>query len=154
MLVVRREHVRHFLQPRRRCPRGAVPSPGAHDRGVFVDVTRIRKDGTLGKTSPWQTIAQRTASSLHVAWSTNEWGAWKFFAHPRHYLTEPQREALTEEARRRAGGIPIAVTELFDPKTSQERSLHIYVPWLLILSCCAPRCFFKGHAPAMLPQYP
>ena len=104
-----------------------VPSPGAHDRGVFVDVTRIRKDGTLGKTSPWQTIAQRTASSLHVAWSAEEWGAWKFFAHPRHYLPEPQREALTEEARRRAGGIPIAVTELFDPKTPQERSLHIYV---------------------------
>ena len=102
-----------------------VPSPGAHEPGIYLDVIRIRRNGTLGTPKTWQTLAQRTASALHVAWSTDEWGDWRFGANPRHHLTEPVRAALIEQARSRAAGSPLAVTEFHDPARPEQRGVFV-----------------------------
>ncbi|PBA68979.1 hypothetical protein [Mycobacterium avium] len=103
-----------------------TPSTPAHDPGVFLDITPIHRDGTLGTTATWQTVAQRSASRLRVAWSTPAWNDWKFAANPHWYLTGPEREALTAETLNRAEGLPICVTEMFDPARPRIRALICY----------------------------
>lgn len=103
-----------------------VPSPGAHEPGIYLDVTRIRRNGTLGKTTEWQVLAQRTASALNVAWSTPEWDGWRFGANPRQHLSEPERAELIEQARRRAVGVPIVVIEKWDRRYPADRALITY----------------------------
>lgn len=103
-----------------------APSTPAHDECVFLDITAIHSDGTLGETTMWQTIAQRSASLLHVGWSTPAWNEWKFAANPRWYITTPEREALVSEALDRAEGLPICVTEFFDPAQPDVRILISY----------------------------
>ncbi|WP_212815100.1 MULTISPECIES: OmpH family outer membrane protein [unclassified Mycolicibacterium] len=103
-----------------------APSSPAHDQGVFLDIAAIRSDGTLGTPRTWQTVAQRTASLLQVAWSTATWNEWKFTANPRWYLTAPERDALIAETLNRADGLPICVTEFFNPATPSGRVLISY----------------------------
>jgi len=103
-----------------------APSTPAHDEGVFLDITPIRRDGTLGETRTWETIAQRSASLLHVAWSTPAWNDWKFAANPRQHLTAPEREDLIAETLNRAEGLPICVTEVYDPAHPDVRALVSY----------------------------
>ncbi|MEH0110643.1 hypothetical protein V6N00_13105 [Tersicoccus sp. MR15.9] len=103
-----------------------APSTPAHDTGVFLDITPIRANGTLGPVKTWQRVAPRSASLLQVAWSTEAWATWKFAANPNHYLTAPEREALVAELVNGAEGIPLAVTEIFDPVDPTSRTLALY----------------------------
>lgn len=103
-----------------------TPSTPAHDQGVFLDVTTIRKDGTLGAVKTWQRVQPRTATALHVPWHTDAWATWKFSANPRHYLTAPERTRLLDDIRAAATGTPVCITELFDPATPSERHLILY----------------------------
>lgn len=102
-----------------------TPSIPAHDDGVFLDVSRLYRDGRT-VTVPWQTLTQRTASTLDLAWSDGTWQNWKFAANPHHYLTGPQRDVLLAAARERAAGRPVAVTEYFDPADPTCRILAVY----------------------------
>lgn len=101
------------------------PSTPAHDPGVFLDITPIRKDGTLGTVKSWQRVQQRSATALHVAWSAPEWATWKFAANPDHYLTSPEREQAVAEI---IDGVhlPICVTEYHDPADPGHREMGVY----------------------------
>lgn len=104
-----------------------APSTPAHDAGVFLDITPIRKDGTLRPVKRWQRVQQRTATALHVAWKTAAWDSWAFTANPRHYLTGPERDQLIEQIRtEHPAGSPLCVTEFFDPATPATRYLTLY----------------------------
>jgi hypothetical protein len=103
-----------------------APSPDAHETGIYLDVTRIRRNGALGKTTTWQILTQRTVSALHVAWSAPDWDDWTFGANPRHHLTEPSWQALIALACERTKGIPIAVTEQWDPRRPDKRGIFVY----------------------------
>mgnify|MGYP000657423620 CR=1 FL=1 len=105
-----------------------APSTPAHDQGVFLDVTPIRKDGTLGETKTWQRVQQRTASVLQVAWSTEEWDGWKFTANPMHYLTDPERQDMLARVLDGVAS-PICVVEHFDPLKPDSRQVAVY-HWL------------------------
>ncbi|EQM74895.1 hypothetical protein [Microbacterium maritypicum] len=102
------------------------PSPDAHDEGVFLDITRLYRNGRMGETKTSQTVARRTASALQLAWSDERWGSWKFDAHANHYLTAGERRELIEQAKALSSGTPVVVTELFDPKHPGRRSIHVY----------------------------
>lgn len=107
-----------------------APTPGTHDAGVFLDITRIYRDGRLGETKTSQIVATRSVAALHVAWSDDVWAGWQFGANPRHYLTEPQRRDLVAEAVRRAAGPVLCVVELWDPQHPEGRWLGVY-SWTL-----------------------
>lgn len=104
------------------------PSPGAHDPGVFLDVTRIYRDGRLGETKTWQTVATRTAAALNVAWQDDDgvWSKWHFGANPAHFLTESQRAEIVEEAKALAGGLPLCVIERWNPKNPGRREIGAF----------------------------
>jgi len=102
------------------------PSVGAHEHGVYLDVTRIRRDGTIGSVDTWKLLTQRSASALHVAWAAPEWDAWRSGANPRHHITQPERQQLIEELRELAPGPVLAVTELHDPNRPGSRGLAAY----------------------------
>lgn len=99
---------------------------GAHDRGVFLDVTPIRRDGSLGTTKAWQTLTHRSAGLLHAAWATDEWANWTFGANPHWYLTGPERNALVREALAETDGLAVCVTEFHNPREPAERTLAVY----------------------------
>lgn len=103
-----------------------APSTPAHDQGVFLDITPIHKNGTLGRTRTWQTVPQRSASLLNVAWSNEEWAGWKFSANPRHYLTGPERDALIAAALAETEGLPILAVEYHDPADPGTRVIGVY----------------------------
>lgn len=108
-----------------------APSVPAHDTGVFLDITPIRKDGTLGETKTWQTLAQRSASILTTAWEAEDWKTWKFAANPRHYLTGPERDSLIVKIRNSEdtladGARPVVITETFNPANPKERMMRVY----------------------------
>ncbi|XKH58692.1 hypothetical protein LG293_16720 (plasmid) [Citricoccus nitrophenolicus] len=102
------------------------PSILAHDKGVFLDVTPLRKDGSPGTVKRWQTPQTRSITALHVAWSAPEWDGWTFGANPRHYLTGPERQLLVAELLAAAPGIPLCVTEFHDPQDPADRFLAAY----------------------------
>lgn len=102
-------------------------STPAHDPGVFVDITPIRKDGTLGTPKREQTPSLRGINALHVAWAAEEWDTWRFGAPRRHYLTSEERQQAIEQMKQLASGMPLCVTELHDPTRSPgERTMAIY----------------------------
>jgi len=103
-----------------------APSTPAHDAGVFLDVTTIRRDGSLGAVQREKVLSRRSATSMHVAWDTEQWRDWKFGANRSHYLTAEERAQLTAELIALAPGAPICVTEFFDPSNPVERSLGVY----------------------------
>lgn len=103
-----------------------APSPDAHESGVFLDVTRIRRNGTTGATKTWQALPQRTASALYVGWAADEWSEWRFGINARHRLTEPERQALISDLLGRASGSAICVTEMWDPKEPAVRKLELW----------------------------
>jgi len=101
-------------------------TPSTDDEDVFVDVTPIRADGTLGTTDRWTSLRQRSVTLLHVAWSTPRWDNWNFAANPNHYLTGPERDSLIDDIRRQAPGLPLVVVEFHNPATPSERGLASY----------------------------
>lgn len=103
-----------------------APSEGALEPGVFLDVTRIRRDGTLDEPDLWRILATRSASALNVAWSDPAWDDWVHGKNPRHYLTGPQRQQLVDAAISRAEGAPLAVTELWDKKSPETRTIQVW----------------------------
>lgn len=102
------------------------PSTPAHDKGVYLDVTPIRRNGTLGEPKREQVLAQRSVTALHVAWSGEDWATWRFGANPRHYLTQSERETLTEEIVAGLPGQAVCVVEYFDPSRPGEREFGGY----------------------------
>ncbi|MBN9214829.1 MAG: OmpH family outer membrane protein [Microbacterium sp.] len=102
------------------------PSPDAHDARVFLDITRVYANGTLGEPNTWQTLTTRTAAALHVAWSDEAWAGWTFGANRRHYLTEPERATLVAQVRDAAKGTSLAVVERWDPKRPEARTFGVY----------------------------
>lgn len=117
------------------------PSPDAHDAGVFLDITRLYANGTLGETKAWQVLTTRTAAALHVAWSNEAWAGWTFGANRRHYLSEPERATLIGQVRDAAKGAPLAVVERWDPKAPETRSFGVY-------SWAMPGASMPADAPA------
>ncbi|MAL05452.1 MAG: hypothetical protein CMH36_01135 [Microbacterium sp.] len=103
-----------------------APSPGAHDEHVYLDVTRIYRDGTLGTPATWQVLATRTASALQVAWKAPGWDTWTFGAHPAWYLDEPSRARLIADIQVRVGERTICVTEFFNPADPGTRAMFAY----------------------------
>lgn len=103
-------------------------STPAHESRVFVDVTPIRADGTLGSTKTEQLPTQRTISNLEVAWSAPEWDTWLFGANRRHWLTQAERDDVIAQMRELAADkMPLAVIEHHDPKRAPgERRVAIY----------------------------
>ena len=102
-------------------------STPAHEPGIFVDITPIRKDGTLGAPKREQTPTQRSINALHVAWAAEAWGTWTFGAHRRHYLTSGERQQAVDQMREMADGMALCVTEIHDPKRHLgERTLAVY----------------------------
>lgn len=101
-------------------------APAAAGESVFLNVTSLRRDGTLGATREWVAVPQRSVSRLQVAWSTDVWDGWSFTANPRHYLTGPEREALVEQVRATADGLVLAVVEFHDPADPGVRGLASY----------------------------
>lgn len=101
-------------------------SAPAHDSGVFVDVTPIRKDGTLGSPKREQTPSLRSITALHVAWASEDWATWTFGANRRHYLTQGERDDVVEQMRELAPGPALCVTERHDPTNPGERHLTAY----------------------------
>ncbi|BDZ52326.1 hypothetical protein GCM10025867_51340 (plasmid) [Frondihabitans sucicola] len=101
-------------------------SPEAHDPNVFLDITPIRKDGTLGTTESERVLQKRTASALFVAWQADEWKTWHFGVNAKHYLTAPERQAVVDSLRDSVEGTPIIVTEYHDPREPAVRTMAIY----------------------------
>lgn len=110
----------HVYAPSADAPRG---------EHVYLDITRIRKNGSLGKTRTWKTVAQRSAALLHTVWKTVEWDTWNFSANRRHYITGPERAQLIEQLRAEAGDGVLAIVEYHNPKHPHRRGLGAYV-WL------------------------
>lgn len=104
----------------------APSQPAPEGEHVFLDVTPIRRDGTLGPVRAWSKVQQRTASTLNVAWSSETWGGWAHAANPRHYLTGPERDALVTQVREQAKGLLLAVVEYHDPARPGGRGLASY----------------------------
>lgn len=102
-----------------------TPSPGAHEDGTYLDVTRIYADGRIGATAPWQLLTHRSAAALHIAWQLPQWSDWTFGLNPRRYLTGPERDALTDQLRDDTDGAVLCITELFDPH-DDARTLGVY----------------------------
>ncbi|SHU65462.1 Uncharacterised protein [Mycobacteroides abscessus subsp. abscessus] len=103
-----------------------TPSAPAHDPGVYLDITPIHADSALGAVKTFQILARRSASLLHVAWSTPQWDTWKFSANPRWYLTTAERDQLVEEVLQDTAGLPLCVTEIHDPGQPEVRLLISY----------------------------
>lgn len=105
-----------------------TPSPGHdHDPGVFVDITPIRKNGTLGAPKTEQTPAQRAISALHVAWAADDWATWTFGANRRHYLTRSERQQAIDQMLQLADGLVLCVTERHDASRAPgERTMAVY----------------------------
>lgn len=103
-----------------------APSLPAHDEGVFLDITRHRADGTVIETRESVTIPQRSASLLDVVWQSDEWKSWKFAANPAHYLTATERQQVVDSLLADAEGLPIAVTETFDPRRPGLRTFELW----------------------------
>lgn len=105
-----------------------APSPGAHEAGVFLDITRIRRNGTIGETKAWQILATRTAAALHVAWQADEWAGWTHGQVRRQRLSEPERTALIAQAKEAAAaaGTVVCVIEFWNPKEPGDRRMRAY----------------------------
>lgn len=106
--------------------RAYVPSPNAHDPHVFCDITTLHADGSPASTKLWQTVPQRSATALHVAWSDDRWDNWEFTASPRHYLTGPERDRLYREITEQTDGIVLCITDFHDPAQPAHRQLTVY----------------------------
>lgn len=99
-------------------------SPDPHEPSVFLDITPIHRDGTLGSARTWQTLSPRAHSSLTVAWSSPEWSHWTVTTTGHHYLSEPERARLVAEITAAGSGRTIAVTEHHDP--TQPGTRHLF----------------------------
>ncbi len=100
-------------------------SPTPAGENVYLDITRIYKDGSIGATEQWRTVPQRSASILDVAWKAGAWDEWKFTANPRHYLTASERETVISDLLAPLG-LTLAVTEYFD---SSEPGRRTFTAW-------------------------
>lgn len=98
----------------------------AHESSVFVDIIRIRANGTLGAAKREQTPTMRTVTALHVAWSTPRWDTWQFGQNRRHWLTATERAEIVEQMRSLADGPVVCVTEFHDPANPEKRSMAVY----------------------------
>lgn len=103
-----------------------TPSPDDRKERIYLDVTRLYRNGKIGTTSTWQLLPQRTASALHVAWKSEAWDTWTFGANPSHHLTAPERQSLIAAAIERTPGTALCVTELWDPRRPASRKLFTY----------------------------
>lgn len=104
------------------------PTPYApQDERVYIDVTRIRRNGTFGATRTGQILQQRAAALLHVAWNSEEWDNWQFSANRRQYITPAERSDLVERLSDEAGAGLLAIVEYFNPKMPDRRGLGAYV---------------------------
>ncbi|MDZ7912961.1 MAG: hypothetical protein U5O16_14190 [Rhodococcus sp. (in: high G+C Gram-positive bacteria)] len=103
----------------------AASSP-AHDPHVFLDITPIDADGTLGTTERWQHLPVRSATLLRPGWAHEDWERWNFAANPMHYLTGPEREAVIAEARAQSAAIALCITETHDKRRPSSRQLISY----------------------------
>lgn len=103
-----------------------APSTPAHDPDVYLDITPIRADGTLGPTKTSQILARRSVSLLNVAWSTPQWDTWKFSANPRWYLNADERNQLVTEVLHTTVGLPVCITEIHNPREPEVRILVSY----------------------------
>lgn len=101
----------------------STPAPAGEN--VYLDVTRVYKDGRIGATEQWKVVPQRSASILDVAWKADAWDTWKFTANPRHYLTAAEREQVISDLIAPLG-LTMAVTEHFDPSEPKSRQ---FVAW-------------------------
>lgn len=99
---------------------------GAHDPGVFVHLTALRRDGTLGKTEQWKTLAPRQVAALTIVWQAAEWAKWTLPSTPNHYLSEPQRRDLIESLISAGNGSTVCVTERWDPQNPAKRTFARY----------------------------
>lgn len=100
-------------------------APVSAGESVYLDITRVYKDGRIGVTEQWKVVPQRSASILDVAWKAESWDAWKFTANPRHYLTGPERETVISDLIAPLG-LTMAVTERFDPSEPGERTFEAW----------------------------
>lgn len=87
----------------------------AHDPGVFVHLTTLRRDGTPGKTTEWVTLSPRQVAALTIVWEDPAWATWTLPSTPWHYLSEPQRTSLVDEVVAAGNGQTVCVTETWDP---------------------------------------
>lgn len=101
-------------------------TPARDDEDVFLHITPIRRNGTLGTVKEWASVPQRSASLLNVAWSTDRWGAWMFSANPRHYLTGPEHDLLVDQVLERADGKVLGVAEFHKQSEPDQRGFASY----------------------------
>lgn len=90
-----------------------APTAGAYVENVFMDRTRIYRNGRLGKTDQWFRMQYRTAAALHLVEETDVWSQWDFFADPNLYPTGPVRQQTIDTVAAEMGGWgdPICVVE-------------------------------------------
>lgn len=105
--------------------------PADPEPGVWLDITPIRRDGTLGEPKRWQKPLQHVMSQLQVAWQDDTWATWRFSVSPLHYLTGPEREAVTGQvvaaaAAQHPGSTPICVTETHDTAKPDVRGMTVF----------------------------
>jgi len=115
-----------LVQDRQGVYKAVIAHMPAHDPGVFVDVSTIRKNGTLGRTERERTVAPRTVASWRIVWAAPRWEAWRVGVNADHYLTEAERAETAETLKTAAGGTPICVTEYWDPDRPSYREMACY----------------------------
>lgn len=99
---------------------------GAHDTGVFVHLTSLRRDGKPGTTDEWKTLAPRQVAALTIVWEADEWAEWTLPTAAKTYLSEPQRRAIIDEIVAGGNGSTVCVTETWDPKHPDKRAFTRY----------------------------
>jgi len=106
----------------------AASQDGHHsaNKGVFLDIAPIRRDGTIGDFERERILQKRTASALFIAWQAEEWSTWSFGANPKQYLSPSERAQVITELREGAEGAAICVTEQYDQDYPDRRSLAVY----------------------------
>lgn len=107
-------------------PSSPVP---ARDRHVHLDVVELDQRGNPKRTDAWKLLPVRSASALTVAWAAPAWQTWPFGANRRHYLSAPQREQAMADLLATAPGLPLAVTEHFDPAHPERGRVMAAYSW-------------------------
>lgn len=90
-----------------------APTADAYVENVFMDRTRIYKNGRHGETDRWYRAQYRTAAALHLIYETDVWSHWDFFADPNLYPTGTVRQQTIDTIVETMSGWgdPICVVE-------------------------------------------
>ena len=111
--------------------RAYVPSTPVpkRDHRVHLDVVDLHRDGTPASTRPWQVLTARSVSAMQMVHTEPAWDTWPFGANRRHHITGPERDQLVTELLTTVPGIPIAVTEHFDPHHPERGRVLAAYSW-------------------------